>query len=187
MPVASTRNPPTTLNLLAVPLGNRQLISCLPFLATGNVPARNIWKISAPRHEGGDPVPLDDRVTEPPTLSQLGISKNTASFAQKLAGMSDEKVQAVENRQQSVSQALREQQKERVRQDVRLPSEKYRVVYAGAPWSFGNTGLDDRGIISELTKSRSVRTMFPALRVGIFPGNWTPANLCHSGRFSLLT
>ena len=43
----------------------------------------------------------------PPTLSDLGITKKTSADAQKLAAMSDEEVQAIADRERSISQVLR--------------------------------------------------------------------------------
>ena len=40
-----------------------------------------------PKNEGGDPVPHQNRVSEPPTLASIGITKKQSHVAQKLAAI----------------------------------------------------------------------------------------------------
>lgn len=93
--------------------------------------------LPGPDKEDRSPIVTDP----PPTLADLGITKKTSADAQKLADMTDEEVQIIADREQSLSQVLRKKKKEQVRQEVQLPSEKYRVVYADPPWSYGNSGV----------------------------------------------
>ncbi len=55
--------------------------------------------------------------------------------------MSDEEVQSIASREQTISKVLRKKKKEQVKQEVQLPSEKYRVVYADPQWIYGNSGV----------------------------------------------
>lgn len=79
-----------------------------------------------------------------PTYQQLGIDKKTANEARKLARLAKarpdlaEKLVSGEIKQ---AEAMRQMRKAEVAEKVKeLPANKYRVIYADPPWSYGNSG-----------------------------------------------
>lgn len=79
-------------------------------------------------------------VTEPPTLADLGLSKRESAEAQMLAGLSEEKQEAVIGGKTTRTAARREKQRENTkRKTTPLPTGKYRIFYADPPWKYGDS------------------------------------------------
>jgi N6-adenosine-specific RNA methylase IME4 len=76
------------------------------------------------------------QVDAPPTLADLGITKKVSSVAQQLAALEPQTREAIAKREQTLSQARREKKAESVQHAVKLPSAKFRVLYADPPWSY---------------------------------------------------
>lgn len=88
-----------------------------------------------------------------PTLSDLGIEKMQSSRWQTIASLPDEefeehiaetKAERKELTTASVLRIARENNKEN--EPIKLPDDKYRVIYADPPWKYGNTMPDYMGV-----------------------------------------
>ena len=77
--------------------------------------------------------------TEAPTLAVLGIDKKTSMVAQQLAALDEPTRQAIADREQTLTEALRTFRHAQ-RPPVDLPAGTYRVIYADPPWHYGNSG-----------------------------------------------
>ncbi len=86
---------------------------------------------------GTDRVPLKDNT---PTLADLGLDKKTSARAQTLAALPDDKFAAVKSGEKTLTSVLREVRHE-AKQTQPMPLDKYRVIYADPPWSYGNAGV----------------------------------------------
>lgn len=94
-------------------------------------------KSDPPKNTGASGIGKSGVPPEYPTLADRGLrDRKLSSVAQKLASMSDEQVQSIAKREQSITQVLRKETAEKIRQDVSLPDAKYRVIYADPPWSY---------------------------------------------------
>jgi N6-adenosine-specific RNA methylase IME4/ParB-like chromosome segregation protein Spo0J len=72
-----------------------------------------------------------------------GTSPATAARVQSLANSRPDLLKDVANGIKSAVQALRQKKKEEIAtREPDLPDDKYRVVYADPPWSYGNTQPD---------------------------------------------
>lgn len=87
-----------------------------------------------------DLVTSSDQVN--PTLTDLGLTKRESAEAQMLASLPSEKQENIIEGRQSITQVRREQKAEEIAKKVWLPDDKYRVLYADPPWSYGNTQPD---------------------------------------------
>tara|TARA_Y100000310_G_scaffold2404_1_gene3118 strand:- start:792 stop:1892 length:1101 start_codon:yes stop_codon:yes gene_type:complete len=75
------------------------------------------------------------------TARAAGTNRKYIEHAQTIQEKAPEKLEEVARGEKTIPQAMREIRKEEVREEVRLPSSKYRVVYADPPWSYGNSGV----------------------------------------------
>lgn len=76
---------------------------------------------------------------QPPTLSDLGISKKLSAESQRLADLPDDAKIALARGEIKPSVALREQKRSMLSQRVAaLPAGKFRVIYADPPWKYGD-------------------------------------------------
>ena len=80
-----------------------------------------------------------------PTLEALGISKRESSESQMLAALPKDEQQKVIDGEKKVTEVKREVRRAKMKKQPELPTDKYRIIYADPPWSYGNTGLDDYG------------------------------------------
>lgn len=80
----------------------------------------------------------EPRVSEPSTLSDLGIDKKTSMVAQQLAALPEETREAIAQRETTITKVQRERKAAAIRKQVSLPDAKYRVVYADPPWSYND-------------------------------------------------
>ncbi len=90
---------------------------------------------------------------ETPTLADLGIERMQSSRWQTIASLPDEefekhiaetKAERKELTTASVLRIARENNKEN--EPIKLPDDKYRVIYADPPWKYGNTMPDYMGV-----------------------------------------
>jgi N6-adenosine-specific RNA methylase IME4 len=75
----------------------------------------------------------------PPTLAELGISKNDSSNAQRLAEIPRTVFEEIKAGKKTRTQVQREIVRARVTKQAALPSEKFRVIYADPPWKYGDS------------------------------------------------
>lgn len=99
---------------------------------------------------GNSVLPVMD---DAPTLSDLGIEKMQSSRWQTIARLPEDefeehiaetKAERKELTTASVLRIARESNKEN--EPVKLPDDKYRVIYADPPWKYGNTMPDYMGV-----------------------------------------
>ncbi len=111
--------------------------------------------------QGNDLPQSRDATTEPPTLSDMGISKSMSSRAQQTAAIPEEVFEAaIETQKKTAGKELtsstilrvaakerREEQKAQMDEEP-LPKQKYRVIYADPPWNYGDKRDGVRGYTS---------------------------------------
>lgn len=80
----------------------------------------------------------------PPTLSDLGISKNESSRAQMLAAVPRNSFDEIQRGEKTRMEVRRELKKQNIAEQPPMPDDKFRVIYADPPWKYGDTreGLD---------------------------------------------
>jgi len=84
----------------------------------------------------------DDHKTDTTLARAAGTNRTTLQGARELQKKDPEKFEEVKAGTKSVSQAQREVRKEEATKRVaELPSDKYRVLYADPPWSYGNQAM----------------------------------------------
>ena len=116
-----------------------------------------------PRHAGGDPVPERNRVGQPSTLRDLGVSKKLSMVAQQLAAMPDEQFEQVREGVQTVSEALRNlkhQSRKTSREAIAWkkvsdPKGQYDLILCDPPWQYD---------FSE-TGNREIENQYPTMTV----------------------
>uniref|UniRef100_A0A6H1ZXN7 Putative methyltransferase n=1 Tax=viral metagenome TaxID=1070528 RepID=A0A6H1ZXN7_9ZZZZ len=83
----------------------------------------------------------DERKTSDRRAKSVGSNRRYLEAAEKLLEESPEKLVPVEKGEKTLSQVLREEKREQVQAKLAaFPSDKYRVIYADPPWSYGNSG-----------------------------------------------
>ena len=83
-----------------------------------------------------------ERRTAQSRAQAVGSNRRYMEAAEKLLEEAPERLEAVEKGQKSLSQVIRETNRaEKQARLAALPSQKYRVVYADPPWSYGNSGI----------------------------------------------
>jgi len=79
------------------------------------------------------------------SLSDLGVTPKESSavqFVARIAKYEPAKFEAYRNNQTTISKVRREVKKAEVTKKVaELPSDRFRVLYADPPWSYGNSGV----------------------------------------------
>lgn len=93
---------------------------------------------SAPKNAGARGIGKSGVTLCNPTIAQLGIDKRESSEAQKLAELPQEAFERVKQGERSKRGALRDQRRAKVLQEVKLPKDKYRVLYADPPWKYND-------------------------------------------------
>ena len=87
------------------------------------------------KNEGGDPVSHDDRVDEPPTLADMGISKNLSSEAQTLAELPTEDQEKVKSgkmsKRKGVNKVKQKKKKDKLAADSKKPIPRGITLYEG--------------------------------------------------------
>jgi len=98
--------------------------------------------------------------TDPPTLADLGISKDQSSDAQQLAKLPEEVLKEVKTGKKTITQVKREQKrKETVIKVQSIPSDKYRVIYADLPWKYGDQLTENYGATRFHYPSMSIKEL----------------------------
>ena len=107
----------------------------------------------APKNEGGRPPEKTGSaaapVLEPPTLADMGLTKKQSSRAQKLAKVSDERLEALMKVEEvkgeittaAVMRGLAGEQRQEVhaqKTQAAALSGQYSVIYADPPWRYEN-------------------------------------------------
>lgn len=111
-------------------------------------------------------------IDELPTLNDIGITKKLSSRAQRVAGIPEEifedKLKEVkkEGRELNTTTFLNlayREIKHSDLQDIPLPTNKYRVIYADPPWQYSNSGpigdTDHYGRIERHYSSMSIKEL----------------------------
>ena len=86
--------------------------------------------------------------TATPTLADLGLTKKESVEAQLLADLAKRvpaKLEALRSNTTTVTKVRRELHKAAVTAAAKLPSDKYRVIYADPPWKYGDQLTEDYG------------------------------------------
>jgi len=110
------------------------------------------------KNEGGDPVEHDNRVDEPPTLKEIGISKDLSAESQILAGMSEEDQEKVKSGKLSKQAAKRKHKKEKDETAIKnktfpVIEGKFKTILIDPPWDYGALSLAGRGHTEYATMS----------------------------------
>lgn len=96
----------------------------------------------SPRASGGQPYQATGsslELVEPiPTLADIGIDKKTSMVAQQLASLPKEQLENVKAGTLTITKALREIKHQERKSNPPPPTDKFRVIYADPPWSYGN-------------------------------------------------
>ncbi|MFH1919716.1 MAG: MT-A70 family methyltransferase [Planctomycetota bacterium] len=83
----------------------------------------------------------EDRKTSTRRARAAGTNRRYLEAAERLLEEAPEKLEPVEKGEKTLSQVLREEKREQTQAKLAaLPSDKYRVLYADPPWSYGNSG-----------------------------------------------
>ena len=85
---------------------------------------------------GSKMIPPEDDVE---SLEKLGIDKQTANVARKLAALEPTELNAVVARDKTLAAVQREKKAVALDTRLALPDAKYRVLYADPPWQYGDT------------------------------------------------
>jgi len=92
---------------------------------------------------------IDGPISEPQATEQaahlLNTNRQYVSDAKKLQQEAPDLLEQVKTAELTIPQAKRELTKRQRKESPPLPSNKYRIIYADPPWSYGNKGLDDYG------------------------------------------
>lgn len=110
----------------------------------------------------------EPRFDAPPTLADLGIDKKTSAIAQQLAALPAETREAIAQREQNLTEVLRntkqaERRQERIETIVEISrgnaeldvDATYAVVYADPPWRYEHVK----------TESRAIENQYPTMTV----------------------
>jgi N6-adenosine-specific RNA methylase IME4 len=95
-------------------------------------------KTELARKRGPHEVPRSD---ETPTLAELGLTKNEAAEAMLLHTVKIEdpaKFEEIRIGEKTVTQVKRERSRAATVEAAKLPSDKFRVLYADPPWKYGD-------------------------------------------------
>jgi len=85
-------------------------------------------------------------MTPPPTLKDIGLTKNESSKAQKLASLPKEIFEEIKTGSKSFTQAAREFNRSETKRTIpNTPTGKYRVFYADPPWKYGDQLTENYG------------------------------------------
>ncbi len=96
----------------------------------------------------------------------LNTNRQYVSDAKAIIEKAPEKAEAVRRGEKTISQVKREMQKEKARgHTAPLPSDKYRVVYADPPWSYGNTMAADSENELFMKRWTAAETHYPAMTI----------------------
>jgi len=94
----------------------------------------------------GQEIDAHERRTLAVRAKAAGTSRTYLEAAEKLGAEHPEKLAAVKSGEKTLSQVIREVKHEEAQAGLaELPADKFRVVYADPPWSYGGTGLDQYG------------------------------------------
>ena len=90
-----------------------------------------------------------------------GTSRRYLEAATRLRKEAPKRLEAVESGEKTMSQVLREEKREKTQAKLAaLPPDKYRVVYADPPWSYGNSGA-----IGDADAYSRVARHYPAMSI----------------------
>lgn len=84
---------------------------------------------------GKSAVPTGNRT---PTLAELGLSKRESAEAQMLAALPADDFEDLKAGKKSKTEVRRERSRAEVMGERKLPSDKFRVLYADPPWKYGD-------------------------------------------------
>lgn len=101
------------------------------------------------------------RETSTTRASAIGTNRRYLEAATRLLDEAPEKLESVESGEKSLSEVLREVRREEVQAGLAaMPSEKYRVLYADPPWSYGNSG-----VISDADAYSATARHYPSITI----------------------
>lgn len=96
----------------------------------------------------GEVVDRHDNETVAVRAKAAGTNRRYLEAAEKLLKTAPERLEPVERGEKTMSQVIREVAREEKQANVAaLPTDKFRIIYADPPWSYGNSGsgLDQYG------------------------------------------
>jgi len=92
------------------------------------------------KNKGGNPdlqpINREDRLDEPPTYKELGITLNLASESQRLADLPEEEQEKVITKKKSKKSVIKKNTRQEQNPAKTLPEDKYQVIYADPPWEY---------------------------------------------------
>ncbi len=134
-------------------LGEEAILHCQRYALLAERRLGELLKATERHPPGPDKTDRSTRMTDPPpTLPELGITKNESSRAQRLADVPKEKFDEILSGEMTVSDAVREMKKEKVMSELEDISKKeikriegvYDVIVIDPPWPMEKIERDVR-------------------------------------------
>jgi len=109
---------------------------------------KNTGAAGSPGPGRGNAVPIENRVSDAPTLADLGIDKKTSAVAQKLAALPPEHFKQVRDGATTITRAVaavvRERNAELKREQPSAPHGRYDCIVIDPPWQMEKIERDVR-------------------------------------------
>ena len=116
------------------------------------------YKPGPGRGKKGSPIEEPPLFDSTPTLEELGLTKKESAQAQKIAELPEDIFEEIKAGTKTRTQAQREVSRAKVKATAKLPSEKYRIVYADPPWKYGDTR-------SNINKTTGAEHHYPTMSI----------------------
>jgi len=130
--------------------------------APGGMPYQSTGTTRGPVETAGPGPGADEAETDPAsvlTLAEMGISKRLSAESQslhRLESAAPEQFAAVLDGSKSLREVQRSDKRASVSEAAKLPTDKYRVIYADPPWRYGDQLTENYG---------SVKFHYPSLTI----------------------